>query len=84
MSVLINGVTQGTSGSTYTIEDLSAQVTGSETTFTVSTAYATGSVAAYVNGVRVMSGLTELTSTTFSLSTAPYSGDKLFADYNVN
>lgn len=81
MSVLINGVTQGESNST--IEDLTSQIDGIVSTFTTPSAYESGRLAVYYNSTRMMGGVTELTSTTFSLDFVPSASpqDYLLVDY---
>ncbi|MGR3310668.1 MAG: hypothetical protein ACUZ77_07820 [Candidatus Brocadiales bacterium] len=66
-------------------EDLSAQCDGTQTVFTVTNAYAAGTLNVYLNGVRQRKGAgnqyTETTSTTFTMSVAPLAGDTLLVDY---
>ena len=64
-------------------ENLTSQINGFRTVFTVSEAYAAGSLRVYFNGVRQILSVTftETTSTTFTLSFTPVSGDFLSIDY---
>jgi hypothetical protein len=63
--------------------DLSSQTDGSETTFTVPSAYVSGSLRVYWNGVRQIpsNSFTETTSTTFTTTFTPASTDTLDVDY---
>jgi hypothetical protein len=67
-------------------ENLTSQIDGSKTTFTVSEDYKTGSLRVYYNGVRQIEGETfsETTSSTFTLTFQTISGDYLAIDYTPN
>ncbi len=73
----------GGSGSEIT-ENLTNQVNGSRTQFTVSSRYISGRLRVYINGVRQIIGddITESADRmSFQISYAPLSGEKLIADY---
>jgi hypothetical protein len=63
--------------------DLSSQITGSNTSFTVPEEYQAGSLRVYYNGVRQVEGETfdEYNSTTFTTSFTPETGDYITIDY---
>ena len=63
--------------------NLTSQITGLTSVFTVPEAYASGSLRVYFNGVRQVLSVTfsETTNTTFTLSFTPVSGDFLSIDY---
>lgn len=66
-------------------EDISTQCNGTQTTFAVANAYVAGTLNVYRNGMRQRKGAgnqyTETTTTTFTMSVAPPSGDTLLVDY---
>jgi hypothetical protein len=61
-------------------------VNGSNTVFTTSAAYKTGSLTVYINGLRQKKTThwTETTSTTFTMNQAPATGDLVTVDYETN
>ena len=63
--------------------NLTSQVNGSRTVFTVPEVYAAGSLRVYYNGVRqvVSETFTETTSTSFTLNFTPVTGDYISIDY---
>lgn len=63
--------------------NLTSQVDGETTVFSVPEAYKTGSLRVYYNGVRQIESetFTETTTTTFSLTFTPQTGDYLTIDY---
>jgi len=63
--------------------DLTDQIDGSKTTFTVSEEYKTGTLRVYYNGIRQIEDVTfsETTTTTFTLSFQTVIGDYLAIDY---
>ena len=63
--------------------NLTSQVDGETTVFSVPEAYKTGSLRVYYNGVRQIESetFTETTTTTFSLTFTPQTGDYLAIDY---
>ena len=68
------------------IENLTSQINGSRTDFTVSSAYHAGSLKVYLNGLRQIAAgtgqnITEISTTVFRISEAPLSGDLLVVDY---
>jgi len=67
-------------------ENLTSQINGSRTTFTVQEEYKTGSLRVYYNGVRQIEDETfsETTSTTFTLTFTTIAGDYLSIDYTPN
>lgn len=63
-------------------EMLTSQVDGSTSTFTTTVAYTAGTLVVRWNGqVQSLSDVTEATSTTFSLSLTPESGDAIEVAY---
>jgi hypothetical protein len=79
------GVVPPTESSTYRTTDISSQVDGTRTTFTIP-AYDTSNevnLRVYYNGQRLTTGndVTILTSTTFSMTFAPKSATELVVDY---
>lgn len=73
----------GGQGEEMSKANLSSQVNGSNTVFTVPEAYQTGSIRVYWNGVRqiVNETFTETSSTTFTTSFTPQNGDYITVDY---
>ena len=67
-------------------ENLTSQINGTRTTFTVQEEYKTGSLRVYYNGVRQIEDetFTETTSTTFTLTFTTITGDYLSIDYTPN
>ena len=67
-------------------ENLTSQINGTRTTFTVQEEYKTGSLRVYYNGVRQIEDetFTETTSTTFTLTFQTITGDYLSIDYTPN
>ena len=67
-------------------ENLTSQINGSRTTFTVQEEYKTGSLRVYYNGVRQIEDETfsETTSTTFTVTFTTITGDYLSIDYTPN
>lgn len=84
MSGFIYTVSEG--GEEMKKENLTSQINGSRTTFTVSEEYKTGSLRVYYNGVRQIENETfsETTSTTFTVTFTTISGDYLSIDYTPN
>lgn len=79
------GTTPSRSNSTsLKTTNLTSQIDGITNTFTMPEEYTTGSLKVYFNGQRQIVGVdvTELSSTTFSLSFVPSSPDMLNVDYN--
>lgn len=59
-------------------------VNGVNTVFTTATAYRTGTLRVYVNGIRQKTSyFSETTSTTFTFTTAPSTGDEVLVDYET-
>ena len=73
----------GTGQSDMKKANLTSQVNGSRTVFTVPEVYTAGSLRVYWNGVRqvVNETYTETTNTTFTLSFTPQNGDYITIDY---
>ena len=73
----------GGGGSEIT-ENLTTQVNGARTQFTVSSRYISGRLRVYINGVRQIIG-DDITQSadrmSFSISYAPLEGEKLIVDY---
>ena len=84
MSGFIFTVSEG--GEEMKKENLTSQINGSRTTFTVSEEYKTGSLRVYYNGVRQIEDETfsETTSTTFTVTFTTITGDYLSIDYKPN
>ena len=81
MSVFVFGTGKGEEMKTA---NLTGQIDGSTQNFTVPENYKSGSLKVYWNGVRQIKdiSITELTSTTFSVSFLPIVGDYLLIDYS--
>ena len=64
--------------------DLTSQVDGERTVFTVPSAYSANTLRVYYNGIRQESGngFSETTSTTFTLSFTPQTGETISVDYS--
>ena len=67
-------------------EDLTNQIDGEKTTFTVNETYKTGSLRVYLNGLRQREADTfsESTPTTFTTTFTANTGDTLTIDYTPN
>ena len=67
-------------------QNVTSQINGTRTTFTVQEEYKTGSLRVYYNGVRQIEDETfsETTSTTFTLTFQTITGDFLSIDYTPN
>ena len=68
------------------IENLTSQINGSRTDFTLSSAYHSSSLKVYLNGLRQIAAgtgqnITEVSTTVFRIEEAPISGDLLVVDY---
>lgn len=74
---------QNVGGGDMTKENITSQVNGSRTEFTVSGNFETNSLRVYYNGVRQVQGehFTELTDQTFSTNFTPKNGDFLNIEY---
>lgn len=74
-------ITQG--GADMTEEDLTSEINGERTVFTVANSYEGGTLRVYWNGQRQVRGETfsETTSTTFTTTFTPNTGDFLIIDY---
>ena len=81
MSVFVFGTGKGEEVKTTNV---TAQIDGETQNFTVPETYKAGSLKVYWNGVRQIKDvtITELTSTTFSVSFVPLVGDYLLIDYS--
>lgn len=72
-------------GDKLIINDLSSQINGSNTDFTTSIAFETGSLQVFWNGLRQSANeITELSSSSFRISTAPQSGGSVVVQYYSN
>lgn len=75
----------GSSGGGTTLKeaDLTAQINGSNTTFTLLENYQFGTLRVYYNGIRQRTGdtITEASQSTFTTSFTAQSGDVLIVDY---
>jgi len=70
-------------GADMTEEDLTSYINGERTVFTVANSYEGGTLRVYWNGQRQVRGetFTETTSTTFTTTFIPLTGDFLIVDY---
>ena len=70
-------------GADMTEEDLTSDINGERTVFTVANSYESGTLRLYWNGQRQVRGETfsETTSTTFTTTFVPVVGDFLIIDY---
>jgi hypothetical protein len=70
-------------GADMTEEDLTTYINGERTVFTVANSYEGGTLRVYWNGQRQVRGetFTETTSTTFTTTFIPLTGDFLIVDY---
>ena len=84
MAGFIYTVTTG--GEEMKKQNVTSQINGTRTTFTVQEEYKTGSLRVYYNGVRQIEDetFTETTSTTFTLTFTTITGDYLSIDYTPN
>ena len=65
--------------------DLSSQIDGSNRDFTTSESYESGSLSVFWNGLRQSANeITELTATSFRISTAPQSGGSVVVQFYPN
>lgn len=78
------GTTTTTTGAAMQQENISDQCDGSTTSFTVQEAFDGDSLRVYWNGIRQQVGetVTVTSSTTFSTTFTPSTGDYLFVDYS--
>ena len=65
----------------FLAEDLSSQCDGLATVFYTKNMLKAGSLAVFLNNIRVSTGLSELSDVSFSLTPAPLEGDILGVDY---
>ena len=81
MATFIYTITTG--GEEMNKADLTDQIDGTKTTFTVSEEYKTGTLRVYYNGIRQIEDVTfsETTTTTFTLTFQTVIGDYLAIDY---
>jgi len=72
-----------TGSDNMTEEDLTSYINGERTEFTTANAYEGGTLRVYWNGQRQVRGetFTETTSTTFTTTFTPNTGDFLIVDY---
>ena len=77
-------ITSTGSGSDVKRANLTSQVDGETTIFTVPEAYQTSSLGVYYNGVQQVKNVTysETSPTTFTLTFTPESGDYIQVEYN--
>ena len=65
--------------------DLSSQIDGSNRDFTTSESYESGSLSVFWNGLRQSANeITELSATSFRISTAPQSGGSVVVQFYPN
>lgn len=75
-----------TGGEEMKKENITSQINGTRTTFTVSEEYKSGSLRVYYNGIRQIEDetFTETSSTSFTLTFTTITGDYLTIDYTPN
>ena len=72
-------------GDKLKINDLSSQIDGSNRDFTTSESYESGSLSVFWNGLRQSANeITELSATSFRISTAPQSGGSVVVQFYSN
>lgn len=73
----------GGAGAAMKKADLTSQVNGSRTVFTVPANYSSNSLRVYYNGIRqeAGNGYSETSSNTFTLTFTPLSGETISVDY---
>ena len=76
-------ITKDRIGSDLTFENLTGQVNGSRTTFTLNEAADTDRIFVYYNGLLSQIDITGTTETSFTLGFAPLVGDTLQVIYSV-
>ena len=77
--------TTSSGGDKLIISDLSSQIDGSNTDFSTPQAYETGSLQVFWNGLRQSANeITELTSSSFRISTTPQSGSSVVVQFYPN
>lgn len=80
----ISPPSRSSDSSDHFTDNLTSQINGIATTFTTTYPYETGTLKVYWNGQRQYSGtISELSSTTFSTTFTPTSGDVLIVDYET-
>lgn len=83
MARFLFGGSGGSSGTTLKEADLTSQINGSRTTFTMPENYQFGTLRVYYNGIRQRTDdtITETSQSTFTTSFTALSGDVLIVDY---
>ena len=72
-------------GDKLKMNDLSSQINGSNTDFSTSEAFESGSLSVFWNGLRQSANeITELTSSSFRIATAPQSGGSVVVQFYPN
>lgn len=75
----------GGGGDKLKTNDLSSQIDGSNRDFTTSESYESGSLSVFWNGLRQSANeITELSATSFRISTAPQSGGSVVVQFYPN
>lgn len=84
-NVFGSSTSSSSGGDKLKTNDLSSQINGSNTDFTTSEAYESGSLSVFWNGLRQSANeITELSSSSFRISTAPQSGGSVVVQYYSN
>lgn len=84
-NVFGSSTSSSSGGDKLKTNDLSSQINGSNTDFTTSEAYESGSLSVFWNGLRQSANeITELTGSSFRISTAPQSGGSVVVQYYSN
>jgi hypothetical protein len=83
MARFLFGGSGGSGGTTLKEADLTSQINGSRTTFTMPENYQFGTLRVYYNGIRQRTDdtITETSQSTFTTSFTALSGDVLIVDY---
>ena len=77
--------TSSSGGDKLKTNDLSSQINGSNTDFTTTEAFESGSLSVFWNGLRQSANeITELSSSSFRISTAPQSGGSIVVQFYPN
>ena len=79
------GTAGGSSNNRIFNEDLSSQINGSRTVFTLSQSYQAGTISLFYNGIKQTGTFTESGSAEITITfAAPESGESLTIDFNPN
>ena len=84
-NVFGSSTSSSSGGNKLKTNDLSSQINGSNTDFTTTEPFESGSLSVFWNGLRQSANeITELTSSSFPISTAPQSGGSVVVQYYSN